>query len=123
MGFGLYYAEVVSLSHPSISWAHSIDPVTGNDLDFNGNGLPDQWYGGFAPTPGGWHNDGVSSDVNGDGQVANIDALLVVGSLRSGGPGALTEPPPETPLYVDVDVGTQRRFRRRPLVPRVFRIE
>jgi hypothetical protein len=103
VGAGLYYAEVVGLTHAGYVWVQGMDPVAGNDLDFNGNGFPDQWYGGFAPEPAGWHNEGVSSDVNGDGAVTNIDALLVIHRLRSSGAGALSGPPPQAPLYVDVN--------------------
>jgi hypothetical protein len=104
VGAGPYYAEIVSLAHPNYDWLDGLDPAAGNDADFNANGLPDQWYEDLAPSleTRGWHNESLPDDVNGDGWITNLDALLVVGMLRSSGPGRL-DPPVEAPAH-SVDV-------------------
>lgn len=94
VGEGLYYAEVVGLSHPSFGWNRGLDPVTGNDHDFDDDNFPDQWYCGVAPSDisPAWSNAAQPLDVNANGVISTLDALLTIDALRRRGPGLLPEP-------------------------------
>jgi uncharacterized delta-60 repeat protein len=50
-----------------------------------------------------WQNPTNPYDVNGDGTVAPLDALIVLNYLNANGPGALTGSPTGTKTYYDVN--------------------
>ena len=51
-----------------------------------------------------WHNDTIAQDVNGDGTVSTIDALLIINSINAFGSGSLVflNRTAQTPDYLDV---------------------
>ncbi len=49
-----------------------------------------------------WHNSSNPLDVNGDGSVTALDALIVINALNSQGPTALGTPPTTAHNYLDV---------------------
>ncbi len=49
-----------------------------------------------------WHNSSNPLDVNGDGLVTALDALIVINALNSQGPGPLGSPPVGAHDYLDV---------------------
>ena len=54
------------------------------------------------PTP--YHNASLPEDVNGDGQIVPIDALIVINALNNGLGGALPIPPiDDPPPFLDVN--------------------
>jgi hypothetical protein len=62
----------------------------------------DQWYWQFPLSP---HNSALGADVNGDGLVTPIDALLIINDLNAN--GARPVPPPPVVLSL-VDVNNDR---------------
>ena len=49
-----------------------------------------------------WHNTRIATDVNDDGTVSAIDALLIINLLNTGTPSALTGSNISSPPYIDV---------------------
>jgi hypothetical protein len=90
------YDSAVSRSSGSQGASTSFALAAGNT---NPQGIADP---PVAAAAAGWHNSDLPDDVNGDGYITNGDAMLVVGMLRTVGPGALpNSPPASVPLYVD----------------------